>query len=266
VNIYTDKSSWAQKKYSTPYPFAQIDDFLTKETYNKLTENFPSLKEFEKYGDIKANNIQIRKCFQDIDPNKDSIWYEFGNNFVTDNFFYSFCQFYKEDIKYWYPQLYKKIINRSLKIGVSGVDSLYNCDVILDFQIAINTPVFKKDTVRGPHLDNLKELYAGLCYLKDSDDYTDSGHFTVFKKKPFRLLRKGYGRSFQISDLIESKKIKYKSNRVATFLNTMNSIHGVSEREVTDKLRKFFVFNAVINEQLARIPLLKKIMNVVKFY
>ena len=75
------------------------------------------------------------------------------------------------------------------------------------------------------------------------------------------------GRSFNQSNLIEIKKINYKSNRLATFLNSNKSIHGVSEREITNKLRKFFVFNAIItNDKFLKFSFLRKLKkNLLKY-
>ena len=267
MNIYIDKSNWEIYKKSSPFPFAEIDNFIIPEVYKKIKLNFPDLNDFEEDGDISANNIQIRKSFYKFSKYKNLFWYEFGNQFVNEDFFYNYCDFFKDDINHFYPKIYKKLKDRNLNIGVSGLDDPKNFDILLDFQIGINTPVIKKKSVRGPHIDNYKELYAGLCYLKDSDDYTDSGHFIVFKKRPFIFNKIGKGRSFDQSNLIEIKKIKYSSNKLSTFLNTKKSIHGVSEREITSKVRKFFVFNSVItNENLINFSLLKKLKkNLLKY-
>ena len=69
------------------------------------------------------------------------------------------------------------------------------------------------------------------------------------------------GRSINLSDVKNYKEIKYKSNRVATFLNTKKSIHGVTQREVTNKARKFFAFNAVYKEDLYKIPLINRLLS-----
>ena len=151
-----------------------------------------------------------------------------------------------------------------MKIGIQGIDNFDDCDVLLDFQIGINTPVEKVVSVRGPHIDNKKSIYTGLCYLKDSDDYTDSGHFTLYKLKQLKLMILGSGRSVNLTDVKNYKEIKYKSNRLITFLNTKKSIHGVSPREVTNKVRKFFSFNAMFKEEIFKIPLASRIARRIK--
>jgi len=260
---FFDSSNWKIEKKSNPYPYAQIDNFLTTEMHNKVKENFPDLQHFNYYKNTsKNNNVAVTINFKDLNAKTDTFWYKFGGYFVKDEFFYNFCEFYIKDIKRLYPHIYKRIKRRDYKIGIyNDSNSFDHFDVLLDFAIGINTPVTQCDTVRGAHLDNKKSLYTALCYLKDDDDLTDSGHFVVYDLKPNKSLKVGKGRSINYSDVTEIQKIKYKSNRLATFVNSKKSIHGVTPREVTDKLRKYFTFNAVFKEDLYKLPLLNRVQN-----
>ena len=261
---YLNKNSWKFDKIIKPYPFILIDDFLKKEIYQEVTRKFPDIRKFEKNGNIEGNNIQIRMDYKDFSSKQDLYWKEFSNYFLTEDFFYNFCKFYEDDIEYWYPEIFSKLKNKDFKIGIFNIDTFNNCDVLLDFHLGINTPVKELTSVRGPHLDNKKSLYTALCYLKDEDDNTNSGHFTVYKKKPYKILKFNTGRQINLSDVQEYKEIKYESNRVATFMNTKNSIHGVTPREVTNKVRKFFAFTAVYKEGLYKNSITTRIVNRVK--
>eukprot|EP00976_Prorocentrum_cordatum_P081574 1184462-Prorocentrum_minimum.AAC.5 len=43
-------------------------------------------------------------------------------------------------------------------------------------QIAMNSPVTKEvDSVRGPHVDDINELWAGLLYLRKPEDNSTGG-------------------------------------------------------------------------------------------
>ena len=42
--------------------------------------------------------------------------------------------------------------------------------VLMDVNVGVNTPSDTKSRVRGPHLDNPRELVAGLLYMPDGDD------------------------------------------------------------------------------------------------
>ncbi|MDC3042931.1 hypothetical protein OA173_06285 [Candidatus Pelagibacter sp.] len=261
---YLNNLSWNFNKDKIPYPFIIIDNFLREETYKIVSEKFPDIKLFNFNGDIEANNIGIRIGFSDFSNEMESFWKEFGSYFVNDDFFYNFCELYGEDIKNFYPKIYNRIKKKNLNVGIQGINTFDTCDVLLDFQIGINTPVREVTSVRGPHLDNKKSLYTALCYLKDTDDNTNSGHFTVYKLKKTKLLSLGSSRSVSLSDVIKYKEIDYKSNRVATFLNTKKSIHGVSPREQTNKVRKFFTFNALFKEDLYKIPLSSRLLSRIK--
>ena len=261
---FLNSSFWNLNKFKSPYPFIFIDNFLKPQTYKEIIEKFPTLKTFENNGDIEGNNIGIRIGFSDFSDKIDLFWKEFGFYFLNNDFFYNFCEFYEDDIKYLYPKIYHGIKKKNFKIGIQGIDNFEKCDVLLDFQIGINTPVKEVTSVRGPHLDNKKTIYTALCYLKDSDDNTNSGHFTIYQLKRFKLLGLGSSRSVSLSDVKDYKEIKYKSNRVASFLNTKKSIHGVTQREITSKVRKFFAFNALFKEDLFKISLLSRVKSRIK--
>ena len=159
MNIFIHKSHWKIYKKSSPFPFAQIDNFIKPDFYEKIKANFPNLNKFTDNGDIHANNIQIRKTFQSLLKESNLFWSDFGSHFVNEDFFFNYCEFFKDDIKRLYPELYKNIKNRNLNIGVSGLDDPKKFDVILDFQIGINTPVTEKKSVLEDHILIIIESY-----------------------------------------------------------------------------------------------------------
>ena len=241
--------------------FAQVDHFLKDDVYKNLEGKFPKLVEFSSFGPIDKSNVIVKKDYYQFGP-QDGEWKKFGSYFVSEEFFQKMCEFYEKDIANHYPKLNKKIKNKTLKIGIHGEDSFETCDILLDFQIGINTPVLELSTCRGPHLDNRKVLYVGLCYFKDEKDSTSSGHYTAYEvlNKKVRL---GSSRSVTEDQIRPFTEVKYGANRLATFMNTPYSVHGVSQREITNMERKFFVFNAVTKEDLYFIkrPLWERILN-----
>ncbi|MDH5652083.1 MAG: hypothetical protein OEZ39_09520 [Gammaproteobacteria bacterium] len=253
-----NEKNWVVNKYSKPYPFAQIDNFIDQITYNKLVEVFPSLQDFLDLPGIKESipehgNYIAKMPFAIINNDKTSPWFEIGSYFVSQKFFYRMCELYADDLNAYYPDLYEKVKAKSIKLGIAGFDNISDVDVLLDFQLGVNTPVKSLSTARGPHLDNRNVLYVGLCYFKDDDDPTNTGHYTAYQLKPTKKLRLGPRRSVKLSDVTEFAQVKYDKNRLATFMNTIDSIHGVSQREITEYCRKFFVFNAVVNQNLYQV-------------
>ena len=71
---YLNNLLWEFSKNSKPYPFALIDNFLKDDIYQTIKDRFPSLSQFEKKGDIKGNNIQIRIAYNDFSSIVDPFW------------------------------------------------------------------------------------------------------------------------------------------------------------------------------------------------
>lgn len=164
-----------------------------------------------------------------------------------------------ENIKY---KLKKKNTNdfKKLSFGVREKFGNYNkFDIITDCQIGINTPCESESFVRGPHIDNLNEVYAGLFYLKHKDDKTEGGDLEIYDlkekyknlnefQKKIKFLKNETifldGRNYRRKNEFDSKylnivdKVKYEKNTFVLFLNQINAIHGVSKRQKGNKSRR----------------------------
>ena len=107
----------------------------------------------------------------------------------------------------------------------------------MDVQPGINSPVSSKSSVIGPHVDNKKEIYAGLLYMRLSDDNSIGGNLQIYKH---RFLTKDYisekydrkDRPNE-SDLELHATIPYKRNTFVMLLSSNISFHGVSDRGLT---------------------------------
>lgn len=78
----------------------------------------------------------------------------------------------------------------------------------------------------------------GLFYLRHPDDDSQGGDLELYKYKTNNF--KYYGQRFIQDKYIEKvKTIKYERNTLVIFLNSINSIHGVSNRSVTNHPRLF---------------------------
>lgn len=135
----------------------------------------------------------------------------------------------------------------NLSLGIRNID---NSDIQLDCQIGINSPCRCKSVVKGPHIDNLSEIYAGLFYMKQNIDNGTGGDLLMYdtqksyinqdefiKNNPFIKINKIIdGKPFVEHRGFDDKKIKlvntinYDRNTFVLFLSTINSIHSVSPR------------------------------------
>ena len=87
---------------------------------------------------------------------------------------------------------------------------------------------------RGPHLDDPRVLINGLLYLKDSVRDTAGGSFALYTRKNKKNKRFDdlvNNRAFKNSSVDLVKEIPYGTNRMVFFVNSINTIHSVLERE-----------------------------------
>jgi hypothetical protein len=95
----------------------------------------------------------------------------------------------------------------------------------IECQPGVNTPTDTLSKVRGPHLDNPKELYAGLFYMGTDDD---GGNLELYRWKERRF----HGKLEVHEDCVELvKTVPYKHNTFVFFINSDKSLHGVTPRK-----------------------------------
>jgi hypothetical protein len=134
--------------------------------------------------------------------------------------------------------------------------------VTLDAQIGVNTPVIKgQSRVRGLHVDNAHELYAGLLYFRDKNDPAKGGNLEVFEcllgagaceeySEAERLKhRKKIGWDVQFKNSGDFKlvaEVPYEKNQFVMFINSNSSYHAVSPRSASAYPRR--LINIAANE------------------
>ena len=60
-------------------------------------------------------------------------------------------------------------------------------DLVTDCQFVLNEPVGADATTQPVHVDNPKEIYAGLLYLRKPEDRATGGDFTAHRPNTFCL-------------------------------------------------------------------------------
>jgi len=238
------------KIYKTkPFPYFIIDNALPDEIYEELDSTYPDFKKlihFDRSNNEYIENTAYRySAHQSLDdPDLPAIWKDFINYHTSADFCHQLFDIFQDEIKKIYKVDREKLPSEN-NIGVRFRDKLH---FNTDCQFVINTPTNGDTTVIEPHLDNAKEFYAGLFYMKEKEDNSKGGNLTThsFKGKP-----SFYGNSRvreENSYLIE--EIEYKKNRFVVFLNSPLSIHGVTKREKTDFYRKYMNIIGEFNNKL----------------
>ena len=176
------------------------------------------------------------------DPEIDSVFKELTRTHLHQTFLNEIIELFGEFIPGFFPDFEKrfgKILQ--LKSGIRGKDNdNKDVDVLLDFQLASNTPVFLPGTtVRAPHIDCPKKLFVGLLYLRSEDDDSTGGDLELYIPKTDSP-EMDITRTVKKADMQPFKSIPYRNNTLVLFLNTPKSYHGVTVRSKTKHVRLFF--------------------------
>lgn len=232
-----------------PYPYFVIDDALPNDLYNSLNDSFPEYEEIIKSNQglntYEENTAYRLNAFESLQ--KDNIseeWKKFIQYHTSSEFTNELFDIFKESIMQIYKVDKDKLPN-SKNIGVRFSGNHY---FNTDCQFVINTPTSGETEVIGPHLDNPKEFYAGLFYMKNLDDTSTGGNLTTHKfidKPSF------YGKSRVRDEKVNLiDEIEYRKNRLVVFLNSPLSIHGVTKRSKTNSYRKYMNIIGEFNREL----------------
>ena len=242
-NVLQNKSKM-QYKFDK-FPYIIIDDALPSNLYNKLNNKFPDYKKIIGSNEYKENfayRYNASNSLKDEEISKE--WKEFIKFHTSYEFLEEFYLIFGEAIKKIYKVEKNKLFNQN-NIGIRfEKQSHFN----LDCQFVINTPTSGDTAVIEPHLDNPKEFYAALLYMKNDNDNSDGGNLTTysFKDKP-----SFYGKSRVREEKVNLiEEIEYKQNRLVMFLNSPYSLHGVTKRSKTSHYRKYINIIGEFNFEL----------------
>lgn len=202
-----------------PYPHLVIENALPQDLYNTLEKEWPtdqllSTTPFD-------NGICYRlKADEILKPGKvSSAWKEFTEYHTSIDFF--------NEVK----EIFKNYIQQDNPIVGPRGWAEKTAQIWTDCQTVMHKPV--PITTRTPHIDNPREIYAGLLYMPYHRDTSTGGEFQIHKSigEVLDVDMKG-GRKILNDNLGEVvKTIPYKANTFVMFLNnSANAIHGVSPR------------------------------------
>jgi hypothetical protein len=229
-----------------PFPHIIVKDALEEDIYLKLVTEFPSIATLNKGVDNKGKDLSSNKRLHYlakeslIDAQITPLWKEFLALHTSSTFLQEFLHIFKEPILQMYPDFEKKYGSfKTVRAGLRKVDTFETADVLLDALISINTPVVTKPTaVRRAHIDLPDKLFAGLFYMREPQDISTGGDLEIYKFKNGKPY--GFRKCESAARYVEYvKTIKYERNLFVLFINSINSLHGVTVRSLTNCPRYF---------------------------
>ncbi|NJN48003.1 MAG: hypothetical protein HC808_17715 [Candidatus Competibacteraceae bacterium] len=139
--------------------------------------------------------------------------------------------------------------------GIRNIDRFPDKTILLDAQISGNTPVRRPTSVRPTHIDLGNKLFSGLFYLRQDDDPTQGGDLTLSRFRSDTVQRAEKLACFEgvyVKDRYTEvvKTVRYAKNTLVLFLNTLDSLHGVTVRESSSYCRLFLNLVGEVNAVL----------------
>lgn len=225
-----------------PFPHYVVPDALPADSFARLIAEFPDDERVRRgmpSGDNRRFSLSAPEAL--ADPRISLAWREAVLAHVGQSFLDDVLRALAADIRATYPDLESRT-GRPLeqwRAGVRRRDSFESCEVLLDAQICINSPVLAvPSSVRGPHVDKPNKLFAGLWYLRPpQDDDTVGGELLIYRWRAGRT--RFDGAELEPRDVEVVSKVPYAGNTFVLFLNSLDALHGVTPRQPTPRARWF---------------------------
>ena len=235
-----------------PFPYIVVRNALPSELADRLLTEFPSTDWFlqnqknpHRNPDDKSNRrFDFASDQKAVTTSLGPLWHAMLKHHVSPAFLADFTRVFGASIQFVYPHLWTAIENMAkTKTGISQSLDPRPPVLSLKASIGINTPVTDHPSrARGVHTDRMHELFAGLLYLRNSEDRSTGGAFEIHRFKGLR----GFMKNEVPPNLTEKvDEIPYEHNTMVMFLNTIYSLHAVSPRSVTPNPRQFLIVSGV---------------------
>jgi hypothetical protein len=243
----------------SPYPYIVIPNALPAELCEQLIAGYPPLGQLGV--DTGRNNARWSYPAFRVRENHaiDQAWRDIIAYHVSRAFYDEFLDLFAGTIVKQFPAAFPdEETLRGLRLGLREADSFDQADILLDAQICGNTPVTRTRSVKPTHIDSHRKLFAGLLYLRRDDDDSVGGDLEV------RRFRPGFSGSKRArcydgvyvdndcTDLVET--VRYEKNVLVMFINTLESLHGVTPRLQTPHARLFMNLVGEVQTPLFAVP------------
>ena len=233
-----------------PYPYSYVEQALPDVLYQELEATFPEQWMLERIQRLDAGSptrrLKVAEALQwnDLAP----IWVDFLR-------FHTSPDYLRDVVRLFEPQLLEALGSDQLHDLMTGSVTPRRLgprgDVVTDCQFVLNEPVGGDATTQPAHVDNPKEIYAGLLYMRKPEDRAAGGDFTVHRlTQPIRRLDKAIGRQLPSALHSPVRTIAYRPNTFCVFLNVFGAVHSVTPRlQPTERRRSINIIGEFAGRQ-----------------
>lgn len=226
-----------------PFPYFHITNALSQDVYDQLAAEYP---ESHMMQDGKQH-FQARRYRQhEFAPGTvSSLWQEFARYHNSLQFKNRMIDLFRAGLEQHYPDLIP--VFEQADAVERHTDK--NDAIQMEIQFVLNGR--QEDTVRTAHLDNGRELWAGLFYMRKPEDTSTGGDLQLFRAR--REPRFHGTREVELSDVETVITLPYQANSLVLFLNTRSSIHGVTPRLQAPCVRRYINITAHADRKLFKV-------------
>ncbi len=228
-------------------PFAHLirASALPSEEYATLAEQFPSLDALAENDPALGSNVAVRMSAaralgrSDVSP----AWQRFFERSTSRDHWLEVVRVFGTHLRQAFPTLETRIGRSFEEWRVARRGSGEAADVRLDCQFVMNTPVLHRSSVKTPHVDKYDKVFSALLYMRAPDDGTAGGDLDLYRwrRAPRFVRHRALPR-----DVERVKTIAYAPNTYVAFVNSPQSVHGVSPRDPTSAPRRYVNFIAEV--------------------
>lgn len=224
-----------------PFPYIMIEDALPQDLYDQLAAQYPE----SSLGGHTHGFSDFRYYQKDFtDEHVTPLWREFVAFHSSRAFKDQVMRAIEPGMRHLYPEITDKYLTVDTILRHTGKPRGV---AAMEVQFVMNSADVEK--IRTPHLDQGRELFACLFYMKRPDDMSTGGDLYLYEKTtPDFEFRSG--RLAPEDQIRPVTSMPYRANNLVIFLNSTNSIHGVGPRTKAQVIRRYVNITCHIREKL----------------
>lgn len=226
-----------------PFPYIYIPQVLPWDLYEKLEAEYPEQHVTGKRT-TGFKTIRYRQHEFDYENVVSNTWREFVNYNTSKEFKDELIKVFSDGIIKHYNHLYTKYTTADVSPRMKPTKD----SIKMELQFVCNAT--DQVQIRTPHVDEARELFACLFYFKKPEDKIADGGLNIYKNISDKQWRRKKGREAVLEDIDVVDYIPYQRNAMICFLNTVDSLHGVTPRENPTSIRRYINISGHVDEEL----------------
>lgn len=242
-----------------PFVHLVIEDCLPSEIYRALEAAFPddaTVVGLNKHSGRQVrsnqrNDILAHRALEDPSPLA-PIWQDFIRHHTSQAFYSELIALLGPELRTTHPHLESRL-RRPLEACRAGVRFDPESDrgeISMDCQVGINTPTTTPSSVIGVHVDDPTEIVAMMLYLRHPEDTSSGGDLELhrWRHPQDRRFRSRNGVNPEDAEPVTS--VPYGANTLVVFINSLDSLHSVSERSIARHSRRLVNLIVEVNRSV----------------